>query len=314
MNAGGAFEFRREELALLSPTKQRTLVSDEEVTASFFNGIAFDGGFYREYIREAQIAVCIGNTLFVHGAITDASMGFVPALTNRYQIQPVQGLDTSETHSVQEWVVALNAYKTNAFADFLAHPFYNGNRTYRGGEALCAYAHIKSMERRTVLVSSFVSPVTGNLEPVSLPVVRYLNKSGIRRVVVGHKPFSDCPCSIRTADLEVINGDTSFSDTTARDNRGSSAYEICIVGDQENNQTQINGYLKSEERVVFTLPPICADSDALHGFDKGDEWIGTQYPYTSDIWIKCKLANNQEQLPYSLVKGEGILSENWMSF
>ena len=32
----------------------------------------------REYVEEAQLGVVIGGTLFIHGGVTEASMGFVP--------------------------------------------------------------------------------------------------------------------------------------------------------------------------------------------------------------------------------------------
>ena len=43
----------------------------------------------------------------------------------------------------------------------------------------------------------------GQPQRVSDDVVRYLNRSGIRRVIVGHKPFGDSPTFITQPGLQV---------------------------------------------------------------------------------------------------------------
>ena len=51
------------------------------------------------------------------------------------------------------------------------------------------------MAGRTVMVTTFLRD--GNLAAVDPAVVRYLNRSGIDRVVVGHKPWGDSPGTVR---------------------------------------------------------------------------------------------------------------------
>ena len=51
--------------------------------------------------------------------------------------------------------------------------------------------HVRLVVFRTVMVTTFLSD--GNLAAVDPAVVRYLNGSGIDRVVVGHKPWGDSP-------------------------------------------------------------------------------------------------------------------------
>lgn len=331
MNSVKSFEFRRAELSILAKTPL-TAVTDAQVVDSYFEGIANTDGFYREYIDSAQLAVCIGNTLFVHGAVTPESIGFVPSLKTRYKEQVIEGHDMLES-SVQEWVGALNKFKVEAMAEFTKQPFYDDTRAFRGGEALCAYAHMKATSRRTVMVSSFISQASGNLEPVPASVVSYLNRSGITRVVVGHKPLSDSPTVIATPLLEVINGDTSFSDPSAADQRGLAHSEICIVGSEYVNQTQIHGVLKSGLRHAFALKlfrshptppqstPHSTDSctystdswPATHDFVKEDSLIGTQYPHCRDFWIQTCIPSQQKSLAYQVVKGEGfnVLTGLW---
>lgn len=61
-------------------------VSEDDVVASYRDSVRPDG-FVAEYLRSAQIAAVIGNTLFVHGGVTDAAMGWLPDATNRDALQ-----------------------------------------------------------------------------------------------------------------------------------------------------------------------------------------------------------------------------------
>ena len=67
-------------------------VTDAEVFESFRAGVA-TGGCYRSYLERAQLAAVVGNTLFVHGAVTPASMGFVPAATTVNEPHVVAGTE-----------------------------------------------------------------------------------------------------------------------------------------------------------------------------------------------------------------------------
>lgn len=116
---------------------------------------------------------------------------------------------------------------------------------YALSQALMAYAHYLALRGRSVMVSSFLRD--GNLAYVSNDVAAYLFQNGIKRVVVGHKPYGDSPGVVRmpigrqfnAADkrwthvhagneptIEIVCADTSFSDTSAVDNRGIAASEV----------------------------------------------------------------------------------------
>ena len=107
-----------------------------------------------------------------------------------YGLHPVAGEDLRATHSVHEWVHALNAWQRAAWADFNARPLFDAARTRRGGEALLAYGHSKALAGRTVMVQSFCKapePFRDNLHAAEPGVEEFLVRSGIHRVVVGHK-------------------------------------------------------------------------------------------------------------------------------
>jgi len=53
------------------------VVSDTDVVESFAQSVA-PGGFVERYLRLATLGVQLGDTVFVHGALTDLSLGFVP--------------------------------------------------------------------------------------------------------------------------------------------------------------------------------------------------------------------------------------------
>jgi hypothetical protein len=75
MGAGGTFEHRRTELALLQD-RDRDSFSDDEVYESFV-AAAEPGGAYHEYISHAQLAAVWGNTLFLHGGMRDRGCGYI---------------------------------------------------------------------------------------------------------------------------------------------------------------------------------------------------------------------------------------------
>ncbi len=108
----------------------------------------------------------------------------------------MRGDDVRETHSVVEWVSRLNAWKRAQWADFVRAPMPSSStatpeqQPRRGGEGLMGYAHLKALAGRTVMVSNFCTagePWQSNLAPADQGVADYLNRSGVHRVVTGHK-------------------------------------------------------------------------------------------------------------------------------
>lgn len=241
-------KFTREEMATLA-NRPVVSISDEEVCDTLLREIMPGGAFF-EYIDHAQLGLCLGDTLFVHGAVTAANAGFVPSTKTACAVHDLQGDELRDTHTVQQWIDRLNAFKDACWRESCANPRWNADRTKRAGEGLMAYAHRRALRGRTAMVESYYQEQGewhGNLKPVDPWLETYLGKSGLRRVVVGHKPFGDSPTVMRSDVLEILNCDTSFSDPSASDNRGQAASEVCIIfdGDHGSSQSHITGSLCS---------------------------------------------------------------------
>ena len=89
--------------------------TDAEGTASFVNSV-LPAGFVHDYLRAGQLAVLLGDTLFVHGGLEGSGCRWIPDLGLRYfdretggVVAPV-GRYLPETAAVSEWVDALNAF------------------------------------------------------------------------------------------------------------------------------------------------------------------------------------------------------------
>lgn len=151
MGSPRAFELRRAELG-------GDAVRDAEVVASFRESVGPDG-LLTEYIKHARLALILGNTLFVHGAVCERSARHVPHTTplspTAYRTacriessstaattpaSSTSGLDLAVTDGPRTWVQKLHAWKEQQVAEWCEFPFYNNTaRTRRGGEALMDY-------------------------------------------------------------------------------------------------------------------------------------------------------------------------------
>jgi hypothetical protein len=163
-----------------------------------------------------------------------------------------------------------------------------------------------------------------------------LQASGIKRVLCGHKPFGDSPGVIRaTLGFELVCADTSFSDSSATDNRGVAVSEVLIRGGPSTNQVQVHGTLADGMQIHYTLPPLgsaaadegCDDdpgpstSAPVWELDAGDELVGR--PLRHQWWVKCPvppsvigddgsgrtLLGSPAADEYLIVKGEGFQLE-----
>lgn len=195
------------------------------------------GGAYHKYLTEGVLMKRIGETLFTHGAITAHNLGFVPELAER-----VADIDRW-IRLVNEWyeaqIIAWASGKTAAPAT-----------SPPGSSALMWY-----------LVQNPLSVVTtnwyddeGKISNISKSVTEYLLGGGVRRVISGHQPFSDCPLVLRPSDkLEIIIGDTGFSDMSHPVNNQGEAYhtlEILTGPERRSSASKSEGgssdYFQSE--------------------------------------------------------------------
>ena len=105
MGCPRTFEFRKQELELILEAES---ISDDVVCDHMLRSVTPGIGFLYEYLRQGHLAVRIGNTLFVHGAVTEASIGFVPDADLRFQRnEKVQGTHYDD---VDTWIRHLNRF------------------------------------------------------------------------------------------------------------------------------------------------------------------------------------------------------------
>ena len=218
------FELFRQEIAH-NRGVHTCIVSDTDVTQAVLNEVS-PGGCYHKYLHSGVLAVRIGDTLFIHGAVTEANMGFVPKLSHT-----IPKLD--------DWVAELNGwYREQILLWDQSEP--KSAETPPGRSDLIRYlVH----NPRSVVTTNWYSH--GKLKPLSDTVVGYLTAAGIRRVVSGHQPFSDCPLVIRHGDFEVIVNDTSMSDPTYELNNQGTAYSSLSIqqGNSSNNNSRSAAHL-----------------------------------------------------------------------
>ncbi len=69
-----------------------------------------DTGFLTEFLSKGKIAHVIGDILWVHGAVTDFNMGYVPAYN---------GKEEQKIDDVHEWVREINAFVTHEMEDYM---------------------------------------------------------------------------------------------------------------------------------------------------------------------------------------------------
>jgi hypothetical protein len=187
MGAGHAFRHRAEELASAG-----SAADDEAVVESFLADLG-PTGEQTQYLCACQLGYREGDTLFVHGAVTGESLGYVPNAAQR--------LD-----DVDAWLASLNAFYAEQCAAFKA-------REPDGYAALVAY-QAPIGETKLNQASVVYGRPTDDLGNPTLPapdIIAILRRSGVDRVVVGHTPSGDSPAVLRDgAGFELVLADNSY--------------------------------------------------------------------------------------------------------
>ena len=112
MTATGAFEMRREEMALIAG-QQVGSISDDDVVESFLTSVSKDDGLVSEYLGRSCLLVVIGDCLFVHGGLPKEAINWVPSMDMRY-VQPEAGATCGGRRlegALKEWVEAMNEFQ-----------------------------------------------------------------------------------------------------------------------------------------------------------------------------------------------------------
>lgn len=252
-NKPGTFEFRRIELAELTGVLPNQ-ISDEMVTQSFIDSVLPEG-IVTQYLKLAQLGEVVGDTLFIHGAVTPENIGYVPGLQSRIP-------------DAKEWIEALNNWYKNQITDWMNNPTENDLHS-PGHKPLDEYVLFNP---KSIVTTNWYT--RGKLAPIHDSVVDFLNKAGIYRVISGHQPFADFPLTIRHANLEVIVGDTGYSDVSANeDNRGQALHNLQVTQMNGSSFASIDAIFKDGSSQIFNLPSrtqclLGNDTDIGHFTDK----------------------------------------------
>lgn len=320
------FDFRREELAILRD-RDVTDISDNEVLESCLHEVRHPDGSLRQYLEAGNVAVCIGNTLFCHGAVDAATMKFVPSTETRFENPTTKPPAAATIDNVQQWAEALNLYLKQGMEDYLKRPHWNYDRTSRGGESLLALQNRPAMWGRSIISNCYgdggcittdtataIRTDKGRLalekhnplafenvssDPMDLTVAEWLKKDGIQRIVVGHKPTGDCPAvlSAKYTGVEIVSADTSFSDTNSSDNRGKALAIVEITGESSlDNHLETRGFLQSGARYSSEFARLYHQKI---DFSKVDDTLGTKLA-NGDWWVKVIAGDS-----YYLTRGSG---------
>ena len=305
------FELRRREMALLSGrgAAGARAPSDEEVVEAAV-GDVLPGGLLRTYMEHADVAVLLGHSLFVHGAVDARTMRFVPDERTRFCLpagpQPGRTVD-----SVGEWCAGLNALLRLGLADHAARPYWDAARRGRGGEQLMALQNRDAMWGRSVISNCYCDGGTITsaeaarqraaaleqepravtaasfravcADPRDAAVAAWLRRGGVRRVVVGHKPSGDsvAPLSWRYTGVEILSADTSYADPSAADGRGVSMACLTLRGPSLlENHARLSGVLRDGTRHAARLDTLGGPEHGLGGAAGLGKGARPRRPYT----------------------------------
>ena len=232
------FELYRQELCDLTRLPL-SRITDEDVTAFLLQQVQPGGVFY-DYLSKGVLCHRIGDTLFVHGAIPEAGIGYIPGRPHT-----ARALDMP----LDQWIEGLNGWFKKEVKKWKRSESLPAD-VPPGDSPLMKYLVFNP---KTVTTSNWYNPSTRKISPLSDVVANYLTKNGIRRVMTGHQPFSDCPLVLKHegTGLEVVVGDTSYSDPTAEHNTQGIAYSVCELlqqGSTEGNDMTSKVIIRAQRR------------------------------------------------------------------
>eukprot|EP00931_Biecheleriopsis_adriatica_P086716 TRINITY_DN61326_c0_g1_i1.p1 TRINITY_DN61326_c0_g1~~TRINITY_DN61326_c0_g1_i1.p1 ORF type:complete len:903 (+),score=182.54 TRINITY_DN61326_c0_g1_i1:337-2709(+) len=301
MNSKGEFEFRRQELAELNNCSQAE-INDDEVAASYKKALGH-GGWTREYLRNGQLGILIGDALFVHGQIIGND--FNPAKTRyvdkdgvAWSVGVVPDREEREK-DVKEWLKLLNDWGRKQVQDWEENPTWYSPPTAegrrRGGEDLMNYGEAHTKVPSVI----YCRWLTQECMPLPYPqeLSEYLEAQDIRYVVVGHTPHGNAPTLFHSDGVTVVMCDTSYSKAGSNtafkgDNRGQA---VSVVSFQEGlcsvkgrtHTGQIIDYTASARGQGLIPRRVLSLEDAVP-----DEYVGNEYTLEGNedkFFIKARL-------------------------
>jgi hypothetical protein len=274
MGAPDAFENRRHELGILGHARsnEEVEVSDMDVFRSF-QGSVEQGGIVRDYMEQTQLMLILGDSMYVHGAIRDCNVGWVPPLLSSSSSS--SSSSTSIHTDAFAWCRALNEWQRHqmrawrvAGSNLTAEPFFkkwerlqddapaaevgrhlpqDHPMRLRAGGCLMDYGVPGGAEGKAVVHSSWLD-VEHRPDPAAVGsgrVSAMITNAGIARVVTGHVPHGDCPTMLRGGggdgddndSFAVLMCDTTYCAGTPGDwhSRGDTAVEVLVESGEAVN-------------------------------------------------------------------------------
>ena len=254
MNAGAAFEHRRAELQA-----EGLAAHDDDVVASMDADLDPRTGVFFDYLRHCQLAFRSGVTLFVHGGISETSLGFVP--------------DTPAAHDDADvWISDLNGFYARQLVLYAEHPIVPGDPPWLPIILYQAPRKGTGRNPHSVVYGRFGEDPWNNPRLPKDEAVHWLQARGVHRVVVGHTPCGDVPAILREclADrpaFEVVMADNSRSrvetGTQLRLDDASLAYVGQAVLDDESRH-EVRLTLDREQDSPIGL--VTTDGRLVKGF------------------------------------------------
>ncbi|RQM17224.1 hypothetical protein DD237_001842 [Peronospora effusa] len=259
MGAQGDFERRRTELMLRQDVAD---VTNENVVKSYVESV-MEGGALREFLLHGSLAFVAHQTLFVHGGIIDGDNDATLSALGRVPDEPSKHFD-----SVLEWVDALNAWYRGQVREWIEHPTWREDHSFRGGNELLQY----------VLPDYTGSVVMGRhllASGMPIPLPDAIASNCLKMEFDPDQQHDTCARD-RSNDTvifqDVVMCDTSYSDVRAPDNRGGAASEVVV---EPSGRVRVNGVLENSHCIKYNLDE--------------DPWIGRWL--RDGTMVKARLVN-----------------------
>eukprot|EP01064_Diplonema_japonicum_P039428 TRINITY_DN987_c3_g1_i1.p1 TRINITY_DN987_c3_g1~~TRINITY_DN987_c3_g1_i1.p1 ORF type:complete len:435 (+),score=68.91 TRINITY_DN987_c3_g1_i1:51-1355(+) len=272
MNAPKSFEYRREEMRIISNNPTLT-PTDEAVSESF----TVKNQFLIEYLEKGCLILTLQNTLFVHGCVPKAGLGFVPDLKLEFSHKGGDASKVPGKHygTLSEWCAALEDFKQKALNEYKTN---QGNL----GRALMTFQITTGTVGKNIVVESWYS--RGALSPPHSDVVKFFSENNITRVCTGHKPVGDTPLisPLSPSGAILFSMDTSMSNAKAPNRRDPAVFNLTLTP----SSSIVTGRLIDCTEVSFTV------EDHLEHIGKSkDGW-----------WVRAYVASEGK---YHLTKQDG---------
>ena len=245
MGSQHAFEKRREELTVL---REEEIVRDDDVLESFRQSVEPDG-VVRQYLDLTDIMKVHGETLFVHGALTEVNVGTLPPSLEEKEKDEKEEEEEEEQvlfTNAREWSEKLNEWKTLEM-DKWWKEWGEGKRLDIREDTpllpltpfpLLDYGVHGGCDFKTVVYNTWLDANHHPTQHLSSRVNQFMVENKLARVVAGHQPHGDCPSVLRGDSFYVLMCDTTYCDGVPGDwhSRGTSCLEVVIIEEEKDEE------------------------------------------------------------------------------